>query len=431
MLKQRIIKLLKKPFVRNVIIMASGTAAAQVISLVITPIITRLYGPEAYGLMGVFMAIIQTVAPIAALTYPIAVVLPEQDNDARKLMRLSLYIAIGIAAASGSVLLLVNDFIIQLFQLGDIAPFLLLIPFVILFSALMQVAEQWLIRTKQFGINAKASFLQALIIQGSKAGIGFFHPTATVLVVLTALGNGVKALIMMLFTKRSHNEENESTKSFRELMKKYRDFPIYRAPQVFINGISQNIPVLFLSAAFGPASAGFYTIGRTVLSLPVQLIGKAVGDVFYPRITEAGNNNENLTGLIMKATLALGTIGIIPFGTIIVFGPWLFSFVFGSDWITAGEYARWMSLWVFFMFINQPSINALPVLAAQAFHLKYTIVTIIIRTGALLAGFYFFADDVTAVAFFSIAAALLSMGLILGTLQISKKVGRGRGDVND
>ena len=421
----KVLALRQRPFVRNVVIMASGTAAAQLISFVLTPVITRLYGPEAYGLMGVFMAIIQTIAPVAALTYPIAVVLPKRDEDAKGLMKLSWYISIGLAAAAGILLLLFNEPIAQIFQIGDVAPFLFLIPVVIIFSAFLQVTEQWLVRTKQFEIPAKASFLQSLLTQGSKAGIGLFFPAAAVLVVLTAAGNGVKALIMTLFTNstraKSPNTVQEKGKSLRNLAKRYQDFPIFRAPQVLLNGMSQNIPVFVLSSFFGPAAAGFYSIGRTVLSLPIQLIGKSVGDVFYPRITEAGNNNENLTRLITKTTFALAAVGIIPFGTIVIAGPWLFSFVFGSDWVTAGEYARWMAVWVFTMFISLPSIKALPVLAAQAFHLKYTILMIIIRTGALLFGYYVFGNDVVAVAFFSISAAMLSLGLIVITLKISSK----------
>src|SRR5699024_8595436 len=166
----KVLALRQRPFVRNVVIMASGTAAAQLISFVLTPVITRLYGPEAYGLMGVFMAIIQTIAPVAALTYPIAVVLPKRDEDAKGLMKLSWYISIGLAAAAGILLLLFNEPIAQIFQIGDVAPFLFLIPVVIIFSAFLQVTEQWLVRTKQFEIPAKASFLQSLLTQGSKAG---------------------------------------------------------------------------------------------------------------------------------------------------------------------------------------------------------------------------------------------------------------------
>src|SRR5699024_8009724 len=96
LMKNRLIKFSKKPFVRNVIILASGTAAAQIIAMALSPIITRLYGPEAYGLMGTFMAIVSIVAPIAALTYPIAIVLPKSDQDAKGIIRLSILITTSI-----------------------------------------------------------------------------------------------------------------------------------------------------------------------------------------------------------------------------------------------------------------------------------------------------------------------------------------------
>src|SRR5699024_8453044 len=118
--------------------------------------------------------------------------------------------------------------------------------------------------------------------------------------------------------------------------KKYYDFPAYRAPETFVNAISQGLPVLMLTAFFRPASAGFYTIGRSTLNIPGRLIGKAVGDVFYPRITEAVNYNENVTSIIKKATLLLILVGFLPFGLVILFGPYLFSLVFGSDWTVAG-----------------------------------------------------------------------------------------------
>src|SRR5699024_9309969 len=108
--------------------------------------------------------------------------------------------------------------------------------------------------------------------------------------------------------------------------------------------ISQGLPTIVLAGYFGPASAGFYSVSRMVLGAPSQLIGKSVGDVFYPRINEAALNKENISNLIKKATLILALIGIIPFGLVILIGPNLFSFVFGNEWSVAGEYARWIAL---------------------------------------------------------------------------------------
>lgn len=423
-MKTQIIKLFKRPFIRNVVILSSGTAAAQAVSMALSPIITRLYGPEAFGLMGAFMAIVSIVAPIAALTYPISIVLPKRDQDAKGLIRLSLIITAIISLLSFMIISLFNQQVINVFNLSEIAPYLYLIPLVIIFSGLLQVAEQWLIRTKQFTINARVTFLHSLIINGSKVGIGLLNPVASVLVLLSAFGNGLRAAMMIMFAKKSNYQIdtrlNGEKKSLMDLAKKYYDFPLYRAPEVFLNAISHGLPVLMLTAFFGPASAGFYTIGRTVLNAPSQLIGKSVGDVFYPRIAEAANKKENVTALITKATLALAAIGILPFGLIIIFGPFLFSLVFGVEWVVAGEYARWIALWSYMGFINRPSVRALPVLFAQKFHLIYTIFMLIIRLGALAVGYYIFSSDLISIGLFGVTGAILNFGLITITLRMSR-----------
>src|SRR5699024_887504 len=114
---RRLMKFSEKPFVRNVIVLASGTAAAQMIAMALSPVITRLYGPEAYGLMGAFMAIVNIVAPVAALTYPISIVLPKKDQDAKGLIRLSIIISLIIAIISFLILIFLNKQIINIFNL--------------------------------------------------------------------------------------------------------------------------------------------------------------------------------------------------------------------------------------------------------------------------------------------------------------------------
>lgn len=424
-MKNKINSIISKPFVRNVMIMATGTAAAQVISIFMSPVITRLYGPEAYGVMGTFMAIVAILTPIASLTYPIAIVLPKSDVEAKGLIKISLTICIITAVIISLLLWLFNQTIVDLFHLNEIRGFLYLIPITILCAGILQVTEQWLIRTKQFKITAKVTFIQALLSQGSIVGIGLFYPMAQILVIIQSLREGLKAALMFLFVRRKDGDylfDLKSKGAFKKtLLKKYYDFPVFRAPEVFLNGLSQSLPILMLTSFFGPVSAGFYSISKTVLNLPVQLIGKSVGDVFYPRVSDAANNNENLTRLIKKATIALAIIGIIPFGIVIIFGPWLFSIIFGSAWLNAGEYARWVALWSFFAFINLPSVKSLPVLSAQAFQLKYTIFMLITRIVMLSIGYFVFSSDKVAIALFGISGAILNLGLILITLKISKK----------
>src|SRR5699024_6863338 len=170
-MKNLIKKVKRSPFIKNVALMATGAAGAQVITMALSPAITRLYGPEAFGIMGTFSALTQIIIPIAALTYPIAIVLPRNDKNAKNLVKLSLFITLIISILTTVIILLFNKRIVDIFQIQEISSFLYLIPIVIIFAGIMQVSEQWLIRINQFAINAKANFLQSLVTNGSKVGM--------------------------------------------------------------------------------------------------------------------------------------------------------------------------------------------------------------------------------------------------------------------
>jgi O-antigen/teichoic acid export membrane protein len=418
-----LINIRKKPFVRNVIAVASGTAMAQLISLTFAPLITRIYGPEDFGLNGVFIASTSVVSSIAALTYPLAIVLAKSDADAKGFIRLSLYIASIVALLITLAFIFFKNEILKLAQIEAIEQFVFLIPLAVFFSVVFEVTQQWSIRVKQFKIRAKVAVFQALIINLAKMGAGLYYPLAAVLILLTSISSAFQAALLSAALRRSKKEANEKIfepKTIKQLALEHKDFPLYRTPQVFINSVSQSMPVLLLASFFGPTTAGFYSIGVTVLGIPSQLIGKSVGDVFYPRIVDAANNGENITKLIKKATLALAATGLIPFSIIIGFGPWLFGIFFGADWTTAGEYARWQAIWLYFAFLNRPSVAAIPVLGLQGFFLIYELVSVATRAGALAIGFNIFNSDLYSVKFYSIAGVVLNIFLILLTLRKSK-----------
>jgi O-antigen/teichoic acid export membrane protein len=168
-----------------------------------------------------------------------------------------------------------------------------------------------------------------------------------------------------------------------------------------------------LAALFGPAAAGFYALSSMVMGAPSTLIGKAVGDVFYPFINSIAHEGKNLARPITKATGALVAIGFFPFGLVVLIGPSLFSWIFGHDWEVAGEYARWLSLFFFFNFINKPSVAAVPVLNIQRGLLIYEIFSTSGKTLGLFIGFYWFGNDVLAVALFSVIGAIAYITMIL------------------
>lgn len=407
-------------------VVASGTAGAQAITMALTPFITRIYGPEAFGLLGTFMAVISVLTPMSALTYPIAIVLPKRDDEAVKLIKLSLIIAI----ATSSLVLLIIAFwgkaLSTYFDADHLAKYLWFIPIAMLFSACYESLSQWLIRKELFNITAKVSILQSIINNLTKIGVGLLYPFGGALILIQTTAQAVSSSLLFIAAKSTFLVDNKvkrdiENKSLKQLAYQYRDFAIFRAPEVTINAASQSLPILMLASLFGPASAGFYTLGRSVLGLPSSLIGAAIGNVFYPHITKAANDSQPIYPLIKKATLALFFIGCIPFGIIMAFGPLLFNLVFGAEWATAGEYSRWLALWLLVGFTINPSIKAIPIIKAQGFQLGWTIITLSLRVGSLLLAYYLFKTEISAIVAFSITGAITNIILILIILYKSNR----------
>lgn len=414
------LKLKGKSLVKSILIVSSGTAIAQVITMAFSPIITRIYGPEAFGVLGVFMSVVSIIAPIAAFTYPVAIVLPKKDEEARSLAILSVILAILVSIVSLLVILIINENFIAIFNLATISNFIFLIPFVILFSAILQVSQQWLLRKKSYKHIANATMMHSLILNSSKVGLGYFYPVASMLIVISVIGNLMFTLL--LWTKKPAFKLGKiKWDQLLKVAKEYKDFPIYRSPQVFVNAFSQGLPILLLSILYTPAAAGFYSLARNVLNVPIALIGKSVGDVIYPRFAEIHNKGEKIQPLLLKSTIYLALIGLVPFGIVIAFGPMLFSFIFGQEWVIAGEYARWLSLWLYFMFINRPSVVAIPVLSLQGRFLTYEVITTIIKGLTLVISISLFnINDVFSIALYSVVGVLAYLYLILRVIQQSK-----------
>jgi O-antigen/teichoic acid export membrane protein len=427
----RIVRLLhegwRSRLLRNILTLASGTAGAQALAMAFMPIITRLYGPEAYGVLGVFMGLAMMMVPVAALTYPIAIVLPKRDADARGLVRLSLAIAVLIALLAAALLASFGDALVERMGIEEVAPYLMLLPLVMLCGAGLEIAQQWLIRVQRFSLSARVAVLHALTHNTIRTLGGLIHAVPAVLVITTALGPALHALMLLVGIRRTTPEADRRTPSegasasAMALARRHQDFPLFRAPLMLINTVSQNLPTLVLAAFFGAAAAGFFTLCKQALSMPTQLIGKSVADVYYPRLAQAIQRREPVTGMLAKATAGLALVGLVPFALVFGAGPWLFALVFGPAWETAGEFARWLALAEYTIFITRPCSVAVPALALQGRFLIFEALSTGLRVAALLSGALLLEEARLTVIAFTCASILIYLSLIVIVLIESRR----------
>lgn len=422
--------LVRSAFLRSVLTVATGTALGQIITLAFIPIITRIYGPETFGLQGIFLATLTLLLPISTLGYSTAVVLPRDDNSAVKLVKLSIIVCISSTIAVAILVAGYGNKFLSVINAEAIEQLAFLIPVALAIIGISNIVNQWIIRKRAFVIAAKYTALTSLLTGVCKTGLGHLHPTAITLIMANTAGALGGMLLTLHAVKRikSSQEGGTPTKNSIEslwyIAKKHRDFPLFRTPQNLLNAFSQGLPILLLASFSGPAAAGQYSLAIAVLAAPVNLVGGAVASVFYPRITEAIHQRQQASAMIIKATLAMAASGLVPLIILLALSRPIFENIFGQEWTTAGKYAQLLAPWIFLQYLNKPAVSSIPALGLQGGLLVYEVFSTCLKVMGLWVGLEILQSDVVAISLFSAFGAASYAWLIAWTIFKAKNFER-------
>lgn len=422
-LQSFLLRIKSSNFVRDVLMVGGGIAVAQAISLACMPLLTRLYGPESFGIAASFAAILNIITPISTMGYANAIVMPESDEDASAIARLSISIALFLIPITSLAVFLGKPWLAQWTGMQQSPNMLYLIPVSLIITAFLSVANQSAIRAQLFKPKARAYVESTLLTNINKLIGGLVAPSGLMLIALTILGSLTNFIFQILRVPRQGVLKPSNWLGIRGTLhaaKTQREFSLFRMPQSVIRATSMGLPVILLTSMFGAKYAGQYSLVVLILSAPVVLLGDAVGEVFYPKITRAIASSSALAfGLISKAALTLFLVGILPFGFIALFGDAFLPWVFGSKWKTAGVYSQWVAFWMMAMLTVRPAVAAMPGLKIQHILLIYEIIITILRISALYIG-SFYNDDILAIALFSMVNVVGYLILLIVVLSKSK-----------
>ena len=81
-------------------------------------------------------------------------------------------------------------------------------------------------------------------------------------------------------------------------LRRHKNFLVYGTWSALLNTASQQLPVLLLAFYFSPKIVGFFALGKTVLSIPLSIVGGAVSQVFFQKASEAHNRSGNLSKVV-------------------------------------------------------------------------------------------------------------------------------------
>ncbi|GCD09727.1 lipopolysaccharide biosynthesis protein [Clostridium tagluense] len=365
---EKIKKALKSGFIKNIFLVAGGTAFAQLLNIMISPIITRIYSPEEFGVQTMYMSMLAILVIAGSLKYEGGIAIADDDEKAINVVALSIVILVSFVAIIALITFFSGKQFLKLFGAGILFKYRFLIPIGILFAGTYNIFIQWSFRKKEFKSIAKTKFNQAIIQNITKISFGFFKCGSIGLILGSLFGQsaGITTLSMPLIKESKHILRKINAKDMLSCAKRYIKFPLYAAPGSLLNTLGLQLPVFFIAYLYSSKIVGLYGLANVIVSLPTDLIGGSIGDVFYAEIASIGRTEpEKIKRISEKLIKKLILIGLFPLITLVLFGPCLFSIVFGHKWYEAGVYSRILAFLVFGRLIFTPVNRIFPVFERQ------------------------------------------------------------------
>lgn len=402
-------------------LLVGGTALGQVVLLLALPFLTRLYSPEYFNILAIYVAIIGIFSGAICLRFDIAISLPEPSDDGWRLMILSISCAaiFSLLVAAGLALLLWSFAI----NIGVESHLFSIMVGLGLFSVgAFNSLQMWYVREKKFLSISFVKLSQSIAIVSIQIGAGIWFATAAGLL-WGQLASGVVGAFafFVLLGKSPRSWSGLSFQDVRRFFKVYGRFPKYSVFESLANEAASQLPLLLIAVLLGGAEAGYLMLAMRVLQAPIALLGNAISQVYLSQAPLSERKGE-LAALSKNMLSRLAKVGIGPLLFAAIVAPTVFPIVFGSEWQRAGELVSWMTPWFIFQLLVSPISMSLHVKGKQDIALYLQLSSFLMRVSAVLLFYFFFRDFmVEAYALSGLVSYLLYFFVVLNVLGISIK----------
>lgn len=342
----------KSEYSRNVLTLMTGTTIAQAIPIAITPILTRLYTPEDFGILALFVAVTAILGSIANGRYELAIMLPEKDEDAINVAALGLLIALCFSIVLLIPTIFLNEQITNLLGNQEIGFWLYFVPFVVLMTGLFNVLNYLNTRKKLYKDIAKANVYKATAMASVQLGVGFIKTGVTGLITGQILSQVVANYRLAKNTQQNYDLSQVKKTEIKRLAKRYIDFPKFSMWAVLLNTSSTHVVNILISVIYGVASLGFYSLAQRILGMPSALIGSSIGQVFFQQASIEKQKKGNCQRIFLSTLKNLVLISLLMFVPLFFVVEDLFAIAFGEEWRVAGSYAQVLMVFFAIRFVS-------------------------------------------------------------------------------
>jgi O-antigen/teichoic acid export membrane protein len=292
-----------------------------------------------------------------------AIVLPKLENKAVNLLGLSLFVTLMFSLVILILLVLARGLIITLIAGNELSHYLFFIPLGIMLLGVNRSFLYWSLRNKYLNNISYSRITESTGKAGSSIALGLMRFSSFGLIIGQITGLMLSAIVLIYKFLRADYIKSRflSLKNIGGQAKKHIDFPKINVPLTLTEMFQVSGLIFLFSFFFDTHTLGEVSKSIRILLIPVMLITTTIAQVFYQKASQEYYNGTDISkslGKIVKTLFLWSLPAVVLF---IFISPWLFSFVLGENWTTAGEYARYLVVWIFVKFVTGP-VGVIPMI---------------------------------------------------------------------
>ena len=352
------LRYLKQPgsFGQNLLIRSLGSTSAYLIGFLLSPILARIYLPEAYGQFAVFNALIASLSVLSTLNFNNAFVLPKTGKHFVPLVQLTLMVLVLVTFLMVAGLIFFGDAVLEVFNIQDLGNLIYLLPLFTFLTGISRCLDYWNVRVKEYRKGATSKVASVISAKVSTIILGIIsRGDITGFIIGDLISRPIQ--VLTLLSKSIRNDWYRLTQvswpRIRWTAREYRDYPLYNMPAEGLTVLVAQLPVYLLSFYYNAEATGYFSLAFSITAAPIQVLGLSVASVYYQQAAEAhGQDPAKMITMTCKLFNKLILLGAIPFGVLIVFGDKVFVAIFGANWETAGVFGSYLAFMAFTNFIS-------------------------------------------------------------------------------
>jgi len=337
--------------------LAAGSFAAQGLMVLASPILSRIYSAQEFGLLATFTSIAVIAALVGTGRYEYAIGLAKEEREATSLVAL----VTGLSFVFSTALLLL---LLGLALTGQLAEpvrgglwTVIAIPLYTLMAAAISALTYWHQRRKKYSVISLSSVIQSVGTVGMSLALGLLGLKHAGLVAGVLAGQaGILFCLAISFGPELAVVRSLDWQELRRAASGHRNFPKFMVFSDLASTAGVQMSPLFLSSLYGSQVVGLYALGNRVLRGPGIVIVSSIANVFRNEAIDAINVSGGCREVFSRTFKWLLFAGIPIFSLVALFAPSLFAIIFGEPWRFSGNFARLLCLSTLADFICLPFV---------------------------------------------------------------------------